>query len=625
MLSRLGRRTMAIAVVSCALSASVGCDDANLRKDAGYLDAAPAVNLAASTTMVTQAGELKLIAAATDESAVARVEFYEGSTKLSEATLPPYVATRTFTSADNGSHTFTAVAFDATGHSTTSPEVAVSVAIDSGAGGGGGGAGGSGGGAGGSSGGSGGGSTGGDTVAPVVSMMASANTVTLAGSVTLTAIATDNVGVLKVELWDNFTKVQESNQTVGGPNTYQFTVNYTATDNRAHRYTAIAYDAAINSGVSGPVTVNVVIPNASAIKDMGTSAGCSFVLKQDGTVFVAGNGFYGASGGINSPTFTQLFSVTDVAALSRRGSSYTMLFAKTDGSVLCLGNNMSSNCNVPPSPQSFSTPQTVQNVSNATDVSVGAAHCAKQPGGRLLCWAGFVGNTATYMPPNPLEVSFADGGMFTGTDSVVGCSNGTFVIRDDKTLWAWGRNDSSGNLGVGFTSSYAQTTPVRVVYANNTPVADVTHFACGIGHHVITTADGGVFAFGNNQADGQLGNPSAATGAYNGAIPVAGVASVESLACGDNHTVALDSLGNVWAWGRNTSGQLGTGAVSAGGPSAVQVTGLSNVVKVYANGDTSFALTGGGALYAWGDRQGSGVNDAGTTIVRPTRVLVPGT
>lgn len=75
--------------------------------------------------------------------------------------------------------------------------------------------------------------------------------------------------------------------------------------------------------------------------------------------------------------------------------------------------------------------------------------------------------------------------------------------------------------------------------------------------------------------------------------------TIASLATGKNHTLALTSKGEVWAWGANTAGQLGQGNLSTlTRPARVQI---NTPIKVIAAGDThSLAIDFNGRLYAWG-------------------------
>ncbi|WP_328774761.1 cellulose binding domain-containing protein [Deinococcus aquaedulcis] len=89
---------------------------------------APTVSLTASPSTVTSAGTVSLSAAASDNVGVTKVEFYQGSTLLSTDTTAPYTATETVSSANNGTRTYTAKAFDAASN-TRSASASVTVNI----------------------------------------------------------------------------------------------------------------------------------------------------------------------------------------------------------------------------------------------------------------------------------------------------------------------------------------------------------------------------------------------------------------------------------------------------------------------------------------------------------------
>lgn len=94
---------------------------------------APTVSLTASTASITSAGSVTLTAAASDNVGVTKVEFYKNGSILSVDSSSPFSASDTFSSsAQNGSYSYTAKAFDAANNSATSGAKSVSVAISGG-------------------------------------------------------------------------------------------------------------------------------------------------------------------------------------------------------------------------------------------------------------------------------------------------------------------------------------------------------------------------------------------------------------------------------------------------------------------------------------------------------------
>ena len=127
----------------------------------------------------------------------------------------------------------------------------------------------------------------------------------------------------------------------------------------------------------------------------------------------------------------------------------------------------------------------------------------------------------------------------------------TLAIREDGTVWAWGRN-SDGQLGDGSTTN--RPLPVQVAGLSN-----VIQVAGGGAHSLALRNDGTVWAWGRNY-DGQLGNGTVAGDEplpVTVPVRVSGLSGVIQIAAGARHSMALKGDGTVWTWGANTSGQLG--------------------------------------------------------------------
>lgn len=91
-----------------------------------------------------------------------------------------------------------------------------------------------------------------DTTAPSTSLTAPASGSTVSGTLTVTATASDNVGVTRVEFWaDGALRFTDT----AAP--YQWSWNTTAFANGSHSLHSEAFDAAGNRGVSANVTVTV--------------------------------------------------------------------------------------------------------------------------------------------------------------------------------------------------------------------------------------------------------------------------------------------------------------------------------------------------------------------------------
>ncbi len=147
----------------------------------------------------------------------------------------------------------------------------------------------------------------------------------------------------------------------------------------------------------------------------------------------------------------------------------------------------------------------------------------------------------------------------------------TVGIDIDGTLWSWG-NNGSGQLGDGTAGLTAnKSTPVRVQKINNAMKWKAV--AAGKFHTVGIDSNGTLWSWGAN-GNGQLGDGTAGLTA-NKSTPVRVQQKTEEGGFVDNttkwetvvvwgsHTVAIDSDGNMWSWGKNSYGQLGDGTTAS--------------------------------------------------------------
>src|SRR6266404_5759003 len=192
----------------------------------------PTVSITSTASGTIVAGTISVTASASDNVGVAGVQFrLDGVNAGTEVTAAPYSVSWDSTTASNGSHSLTAVARDGAGNRTTS--VAIAVTVSNGAPP--------------------------DTTPPTVSITSPTSGASVSGTVTMTASASDNVGVAGVQfLLDG---VNLGAEATAAPYSAPWD---TATASRgSHALTAVARDAAGNRATSAPVSVTV--GNASPI------------------------------------------------------------------------------------------------------------------------------------------------------------------------------------------------------------------------------------------------------------------------------------------------------------------------------------------------------------------------
>ena len=97
-------------------------------------------------------------------------------------------------------------------------------------------------------------------------------------------------------------------------------------------------------------------------------------------------------------------------------------------------------------------------------------------------------------------------------------------------------------------------------------------------------------------------------------------AVIAQISAGADHALALRSNGTVWAWGRNSSAQLGDGTTTQRTTPEYVGPGF---ISVSAGSGSSFAIKSDGTLWAWGDNSSGQLGD-GSAIQRYARVSIGG-
>jgi alpha-tubulin suppressor-like RCC1 family protein len=200
-----------------------------------------------------------------------------------------------------------------------------------------------------------------------------------------------------------------------------------------------------------------------------------------------------------------------------------------------------------------------------------------------------------------------------GIVSVTGGDNFGVGLDSNGSVWTWGRN-LQGQLGDATFIGTVRTAPTVLNFFGQwmTAVAGGTRHALGL------TAWGDVYAWGDNQA-GQLGS---AGGNTLGTDPrlVTGISNVIALAAGGSHSVALTASGEVWCWGAGGAGRLGNGGTS--NSTAPVKSSMPVLARAVAAGSSfTMALGVDGNVYAWGEGTLNELGiSGGANVLVPTRI-----
>ncbi len=143
--------------------------------------------------------------------------------------------------------------------------------------------------------------------------------------------------------------------------------------------------------------------------------------------------------------------------------------------------------------------------------------------------------------------------------------------------------------------------------------------ACGENCSFLVNAQGNLYAWGKN-SDGQLGIGSWSSQYEPVLVP--GVSDVVAVSSSWQHTLVLTGSGQVYAMGYNTYGALGTGD-NQGRWYPTPVSGPTNFVSIAAGRTHSVGITADGGAYVWGSNTGGvlGLGYEGGWVEVPTLAM----
>src|SRR5699024_5174621 len=130
-------------------------------------------------------------------------------------------------------------------------------------------------------------------------------------------------------------------------------------------------------------------------------------------------------------------------------------------------------------------------------------------------------------------------------------------------------------------------------------------FFAGLNYALAVTHDGKVYGWGNNE-HGLLGDGPAED--QTTPVQLAGLADITSIAVGADLVFAIDSVGDLYAWGATNEERVSGNAeisrlgFSDGAPrrTPTLMPGLPTIQSVSPGGEHSVAVTDNGKVYTWG-------------------------
>jgi alpha-tubulin suppressor-like RCC1 family protein len=261
-------------------------------------------------------------------------------------------------------------------------------------------------------------------------------------------------------------------------------------------------------------------------------------------------------------------------------------------------------------------------------VAAGGSHTlAIRSDGSLWTWglnaAGQLGDGTRTAQVSPKQIGVAKDWI------AVAAGDAHSVALEATNIMSWGLN-SAGQLGLGASLTVPNYTTAAIVptkvgkaisiVAGN-PVLSTLPFtglgwsaiSAGGNHTLVLRADGQIYSWGDNTS-GQLGQVIVSYPSVPTPISPLGVSALGAFAisAGRNHSLAIDSLSQLYAWGANASGQLGDGSTALK-LAPVQVNADTDWYSVSAGGAHTLAIKLDRSLWAWGSNSDGQLGNGSTS------------
>jgi alpha-tubulin suppressor-like RCC1 family protein len=293
------------------------------------------------------------------------------------------------------------------------------------------------------------------------------------------------------------------------------------------------------------------------VRQLATSNSTQYALLANGQVWAWGQGTNGQLGdGGHGNSFTTAVQVrfpagVSIAFLPQDANPYDSAMAvDTSGQAWGWGLNKHGEfCNG--TTRASDVPEQIPLPGHVTTLAGANAHALYDAGGTVYTCGANHQSQADY----PVPVKGLPPGVAVA-ELVSGFGNAGALLANGQ-YYDWGDN-AQGQLGNGTTSAGATSKPQHVSLP--APVAQVYQggSAPGNGQTLVILTDGALYAWGAN-AYGQLGTGD--TGNADAPVPFSPPAGVTyaTVATGGATSYAIDTHGNVWAWGEGAVGELGNG------------------------------------------------------------------
>jgi len=293
--------------------------------------------------------------------------------------------------------------------------------------------------------------------------------------------------------------------------------------------------------VSSPIQLSGTTWSQEQFNKYAGGNGTCGSTKTDGTLWVWGPNGYGELG-LSQPTNTHVSSPTQVPGTT--WSTFSMPYessyaTKTDGTLWAWGNNQYGQLGIN-NKTLYSSPKQVPGTTWKQGDGSWASVCVTKTDGTLYCW-GKPEGMGLHAQNNNTEYSSPRQVPGTTWDTVRGGYSHMVAVKTDGTLWGWG-SDGYGALGLN------SNTPETSGYSSPKQVPGTTwnYISAGLFNTIATKTDGTLWAWGLNSS-GELGVNNRTQ--YSSPVQIPGT-TWDKVASGRYMNLATKTDGTLWAWGK---------------------------------------------------------------------------
>uniref|UniRef100_A0A6Q2XRN0 HECT domain-containing protein n=1 Tax=Esox lucius TaxID=8010 RepID=A0A6Q2XRN0_ESOLU len=295
------------------------------------------------------------------------------------------------------------------------------------------------------------------------------------------------------------------------------------------------------------------------LKEVACGGRHSLFLLRDGRVYACGSNSCGQLGHDrpgNSPDQVRALNSQKIAVVSC-GWAHSMALNE-QGQVFAWGAGGGGQLGLGTAEETVPIPRLIRKLCDhrISQIMCGNQHCiALSKDGQLFTWGqnsngqlGLGKGEPSTLSPQPLK-------SLSGIPlaQITAGGDHSFALSLSGAVFGWGKNNT-GQLGLN--DEQDRPVPCHIKFLRS---QKVVYISCGDEHTAALTKDGGLFTFGDGSR-GQLGHDSIHNEPLPRRVQELMGTEVSQIACGSHHTLAfVPSSGLVYAFGCNTSGQLGTG------------------------------------------------------------------